>query len=132
MDQNLKGIIKRGDLLLVKLGDEKIGSIQSGLRPVLVISNNRQNRHSSILLTIPLSTKKVDRKILPTHIEITNDSLINGYILKNSTLLCEQLTTIDRKMVIKKIGALQPEIIESKIKEAIEITLGFALAPESA
>lgn len=132
-NDNMKHIIRRGDILLVNLRhiDEITGSIQSGTRPVLVVQNDRGNKHSTTLICIPLSsTKKI--RLLPTHIPITNLELKNGYIKNESIILCEQITTIDRKMVIKKVGTINPEILENQIKEALQISLGFINAPESA
>ena len=47
MDVNL---IKRMDIIWVDFGNQRLkGSIQSGLRPAVVVSNNVGNRHSGIL-----------------------------------------------------------------------------------
>lgn len=126
-------IIRRGDILLVNLRhiDEFTGSIQSGTRPVIIIQNDRGNKHSTTLICLPLSSTK-KYKLLPTHIPITNQELKNGYIKKESIILCEQIATIDRKMVIKKVGTIKQEILENQIKEALQISLGFINAPESA
>ncbi|SOB90367.1 mRNA interferase MazF [Ureibacillus xyleni] len=132
MSNNKKAIIRRGDIILVSLGENKIGSIQAGTRPMLVVSNNRANRHSTILLVVPLSTKKLPLdRVLPTHISITNQSLQEGTLLKESTIMCEQLTVIDREMVIRRIGTIS-EKTDNKLKEALLIALGIINAPESA
>ena len=45
---------KRGDIYYVDFG-EKTGSEQGGIRPVLVVSNNKANKHSPVVTVVPLS-----------------------------------------------------------------------------
>lgn len=45
--------IQRGDILYADLGIQYQGS----MRPVVVVSNNMANRHSTVITVVPLSTK---------------------------------------------------------------------------
>ena len=45
---------KRGDIYYVNFG-EKDGSKQGGVRPALVVSNNKANKHSPVVTVVPLS-----------------------------------------------------------------------------
>ena len=45
---------KRGDIYYVDFG-EKDGSKQGGVRPALVVSNNKANKHSPVVTVVPLS-----------------------------------------------------------------------------
>lgn len=47
--------IRRGDILYADLGVQYQGSMQGGMRPVVVVSNNRANRHSTVITVVPLS-----------------------------------------------------------------------------
>ena len=49
--------IKRGMLVLADLGRHVNDSVQGGIRPVVVVSNNRCNQYSSVITVVPLSTK---------------------------------------------------------------------------
>lgn len=49
--------IKRGDILYADLGVKYQGSMQGGIRPVVVVSNNRANRYSVVITVVPLSSK---------------------------------------------------------------------------
>ena len=49
--------IRRGDILYVDLGVQYQGSIQGSMRPVVVVSNNMANKHSTVITVVPLSTK---------------------------------------------------------------------------
>ena len=60
---------KRGDIYYVDFG-EKAGSEQGGVRPALVVSNNKANKHSPVVTVIPLSARVWKKKYLPTHVQI--------------------------------------------------------------
>ena len=48
--------IRRGDILYADLGVQYQESMQGGMRPVVVVSNNRANKHSTVITVVPLST----------------------------------------------------------------------------
>ena len=54
--------IRRGDILYADLGGQYQGSMQGGMRPVVVVSNNMANKHSTVITVVPLSTKSLKRK----------------------------------------------------------------------
>ena len=58
--------IKRGDIFYADLSPV-VGSEQGGVRPVLIIQNNRGNRHSSTVLVAAI-TSKVGKADIPTHV----------------------------------------------------------------
>ena len=69
----------------------KDGSVQSGYRPVFILSNDKNNTYSTTLNIIPL-TSKMNKRKLPVHVELWS---YQQYGLKTpSTLLVEQITTI--------------------------------------
>ena len=57
--------IRRGDILYVDLGVQYQGSIQGSMRPVVVVSNNMANRHSTVITVVPLSAKINKKEIFP-------------------------------------------------------------------
>ena len=64
---------KRGDIYYVDFG-EKDGSKQGGVRPALVVSNNKANKHSPVVTVVPLSARVWKKKYLPTHVQIPKGS----------------------------------------------------------
>ena len=64
---------KRGDIYYVDFG-EKSGSKQGGIRPALVVSNNKANKHSPVVTVVPLSARVWKKKYLPTHVQIPKGS----------------------------------------------------------
>ena len=64
MTAKVTQIIKRGEVWLANLGDS-VGSEQSGTRPVLIVSNNKNNIYSTTVTIIPL-TSKHNKNNIPT------------------------------------------------------------------
>ena len=113
--------INKGDIFYVDLGKHNKSSIQSGIRPVLIVSNNMCNKYSPTIIVAPL-TSKLKRKDLPVHIELTKDSKNNLEL--NSVVLLEQLTTIDKKQILHKIGEIcMTDLIN--VNKALKISLGL-------
>ena len=81
--------IHRGDIYWAKLPDI-CGSIQRGTRPVIVISNNMCNIHSSAINVIPVTTKEDDLSLIHPRIHGTP---------KPSYAMCEQVMTVDIQML---------------------------------
>ena len=87
--------LKRGMIVFADLGGNK-GSIQSGKRPVLICSNDMNNKYSSVLTVIPL-TSKMSKRPLPTHVELNSE---NTPCLKfKSIALCEQIITLPKDSI---------------------------------
>ncbi len=110
-------ILKRGDVFYANLVEN--GSIQGGIRPVIIISNDMNNKFSTVVHVIPV-TSKVKKK-LPVHVLINKNNIFSS----DSQALVEQLTTINKNDLCEKKGSLPKDIIE-KIETAIRIQLGFA------
>ena len=105
--------IRRGELFYANLYG--LGSVQNGFRPVLVYSNNANNKHAPTLNVIPLTT---ENKELCVHVKI------NGFgLMYESVALVEQLTTIDKSQLGERIGKVDQECL-CKIDEAMDIQLG--------
>ena len=102
--------VKRGDLFYADLS-VGVGSEQSGIRPVVVIQNDSGNRFSTTIIISPLTSSR--KKNIPTH----------TFIKENSIALLEQMRTIDKSRLIRKIGELTPLEME-RINKCIRISLG--------
>lgn len=94
------------------------GSVQSGYRPVYVISNNKNNTYSTTINVIPL-TSKMGKKRLPIHVELWDyrDYGLNA----PSTMLVEQITTIPVDDLDFRVGSITDQRTISKIRNAIHI-----------
>ena len=84
-------IPKQYEIWFAELGDHYGTSVQSGNRPVLVISNDMANRNSPIITVIPMSSK-LKKLELPVHIPVTGRDceMLRDEGLEESILLVEQ------------------------------------------
>lgn len=107
VNNNCTEEIKCGDVFFADLSGE--GSLQTGLRPVIIVSNNTGNYFSSVVTVVPLTSKR--KKELPTHTTLY-PNVING-LSKVSVALAEQITTIPQDYLVGKIGCLNAKEINS-------------------
>ncbi|MDL2301062.1 type II toxin-antitoxin system PemK/MazF family toxin [Lachnospiraceae bacterium OttesenSCG-928-D06] len=114
-----KTYIRRGDIFMVELG-EGCGTEQSGTRPGLVLQNNTGNKHSPSLVIAALTCKMKKNK-LPTHVFLPEvDGQISG-----STVLLEQIRTIDKERLIRYMGHIESESYMQQINKALCISIGL-------
>ena len=98
-------------------------SEQSGSRPCLVIQVDVLNRTSKNVIIVPITSKR--KKNLPTHIELLqSDYPFLAY--KVNTVLCENIRSISKYRLEKKLGVISKEdllkILEAKEYAFIEQT----------
>lgn len=118
--------IRRGDIFYADFG-EGTGSIQGGIRPVLIMQNDLGNRHSPTVQGAPITSQV--KKYQPTHYDISKyDSSITG-LKKPSIVLMEQYTTFPKSILIKKIGHIDIDLDED-LKDSFFVNSGFLLIPE--
>ena len=97
--------ILNGDIFYADLGDHSGTSIQSGTRPVLVVSNNACNKFSDVITIVPLTSQ--NKNPLPTHLKI-NEEQHTG-LDEPSTIICEQILSINKTQLRQRIGYLKTE-----------------------
>ena len=91
--------IHRGDIFIAEL-DPVIGSEQGGIRPVLIVQNERGNRFSPTVICTAM-TSKLGKNDLPTHVWIAAQ---DSGLSRDSLVLCEQIRTIEKKRLRSKAG----------------------------
>lgn len=94
--------IEMFDVIQVDLG-KAFGSEQGGIRPAVIVQNNKGNKYSPTVLVIPM-TKEIKKVNMPTH-NIMYKTESNG-LDQDSMLLGEQTTAIDKKRILYKRGRL--------------------------
>lgn len=112
-------ILRRGDIFLANLEPIK-GSEQGGIRPVLVIQNDVSNKYSPVSIVAAI-TSKVFEKEFPTNVFIPKKESGLG---KDSTVLLNQVRTIDKSRLIKKSGSLDLQLM-GKIDLALKVSLSL-------
>src|SRR3989344_6705412 len=111
--------LRRGDIVLVSL-DPVVGSEQGKTRPALVIQNDISNEHSPTTIIAPI-TSKIYEKEYPTNVQI---SLKESGLKLESTVLFNQIRTIDKSRILRRLGQLAPELMR-KADLAIKASLGL-------
>lgn len=111
--------VKRGEIYFADLSPIS-GSEQNGIRPVLVLQNDRGNNCSTttIVAALTRSISKIKNR-QPTHVLIKNCGS-----QKRAVVLLEQLRTIDQKRLHKHIKTLNENEMK-KVDRAIKISLGL-------
>lgn len=110
-------MVRRGDVYYADLSPV-VGSEQGGVRPVVVVQNDKGNKYSKTIIIAPIS-KKMSKPPIPTHVIFSDASL--SYV---SMILCEQLRTIDKKRLGQWICTLDDKTID-KIDQAIRVSLNI-------
>ncbi|MBQ9900788.1 MAG: type II toxin-antitoxin system PemK/MazF family toxin [Clostridia bacterium] len=111
--------IRRGDLYYAEL-DPVVGSEQAGTRPVLVVSNDIGNQYSPVIVIVPITSRRIGKKQLPTHVEVRMPELLKN----DSTALTEQIRTIDKLRLKEYIGSL-PDCLMAAVDQALAISIGI-------
>ncbi len=112
-------LVKRGEIYFAKI-EEGVGSEQCGMRPVLILQNDIGNKFSPT--TIVALITKIKKKVeLPTHYKVEKE---DSNLPHNSVVLLEQIKTIDKKRLRKKVSKLNDEIMQ-EIDNKIMISLGL-------
>jgi len=107
----------RGEIVIANL-EPAVGSEQRGIRPVLIIQNNLGNKYSPTTIIAPITSSRMDEEY-PTNVFLSKkDSKLD----KDSTVLLNQIRTIDKKRLIKKISSLDIHLMK-KVDLAIKISL---------
>ena len=117
-ENKITNIITRGQVWMADLREGNIGSEQGGIRPILVVSNDKCNLHSSILTVVPLTSKRNKNKI-PTHVSVNEP-----YLTEVSIALVEQVRTIDKVRLLNMLGKAN-DYIMIEIDEALKIQNGL-------
>jgi mRNA interferase MazF len=100
------------------------GREQSGRRPAVVIQNDRGNESSESTI-VALMTSRVPSRPYPMHVVVASDETgLDG----DSTVLLEQLQTVDVRRLRQRVGMLSPGSME-QIDRAIHRSLGIIFCP---
>ncbi len=93
--------IHRGDIFIADL-DPVVGSEQGGVRPVLIVQNERGNRFSPTVICAAM-TSKIGKNDLPTHVWIASG---DSGLKSDSLVLCEQIRTLEKQRLRVKAGEI--------------------------
>ena len=109
-------MIKQKDLILVPFPF----SDQSGrkVRPVIVISNNKFNESSDDVLVIGVTSNLSKDECT---ISLNNKNLEQGKIITNCCIKIENISKLDKELIIKKIGQINKATLKNIIEKLLKI-----------
>jgi len=112
--------LKRGETVLVDLNPAR-GAEKKKTRPCLVIQNDIGNRFSPLTIVAVITSQKEISKQYPTDVWIAKGE---GGLDYPSIIQCDQIRTIDKARVIKKIGSLNTSKMK-EVDQAIKVSLSL-------
>ena len=93
--------IRRGDIYIARIPKDAVGSVQAGIRPVLIIQNDQKNRTSPTVVVLAI-TSKLKRLDLYEHVLLPK---LRGLPLQ-SMVMAEQQFTLDKSSLLSYRGYL--------------------------
>lgn len=106
----------RGNVFYANL--DGIGSEQKGTRPVVIVSNNLNNKNAKTVTILPITSRLTKHRI-PTHYVVNVD-----FLSKTSIVLAEQIRTIDKSRLERYVGSFNEDHMNN-INKIIKIQLGL-------
>jgi len=97
--------VRRFDVFLINL-DPTVGHEIKKTRPCLVISPDEMNRYISTIIVAPMTTKGRD---YPTRVKCS----FKG---KKGQIVLDQIRTIDKKRLVKKLGKISKRTQEEVLQ----------------
>ena len=110
--------MRRGDIFDARL-DPVEGSEQAGIRPVVVVSRDAINDASPVVVVVPCTTLKGERRIYPSQVLLRAP---DGGLRADSIALGEQIRAIAKTRLRSRWGTLTPEAMR-RLDRALLITL---------
>lgn len=100
--------------------EKNSSSVQTGVRPAVVIQNDMGNKFSPVIQLSPITSQS--KKSLPTHVPVEN--LCGTGLTKKSTILVESTRPIDKHFIFGRIGKLNHHLMPN-LNRAICVEYGL-------
>jgi len=104
---------RQGDILLIPIPYSDLTSNKK--RPVLVLSNDDYNTKTEDIIVAAITSNITSKEY---SILISNKDMQEGNLHVNSCIRVDKIYTLSQSIVIKKFGAVKPEIINN-VKEKL-------------
>jgi len=111
--------IKRAGIYLAAL-DPVVGKEIAKTRPVVVVSNDKNNQYSDTVTVLPLTSSKSE-SVYPFEVFLERG---RADLPKDSKVKANQIRTLDKSRLIKFIGRLDDNDVVA-INKAMKIHLGI-------
>jgi mRNA interferase MazF len=111
-------VAARGEIYWVDWNPSR-GSEQSGKRPALIVQNNTGNQLATTTIVVAITSRHM-KKSYPFHVSVPS-----GVLAKDSTIMCEQIMTIDQSRLDGPRIALLGDDVMEQVDQAIKRSLGL-------
>jgi len=111
--------IRRGGCYLAGL-DPVVGHETSKTRPVVVVSNDKNNQFSGTVTVLPVTSQSL-HKTYPFEVFLSKGE---ANLPKDSKVKADQIRTLDKRRLVKFIGTLNDDQME-KVDRAVRIHLSL-------
>lgn len=109
----------RGEIYWVDF-DPGLGSEIKKIRPALILQNDIDNKYSPVTIVAAISSS-IDGKVYLNEVFIKK---FQGGLKEDSLVLLNQIKTIDKQRLIKKVGVID-KVLMADVDRALEISLGL-------
>jgi mRNA interferase MazF len=103
-------MVNRFDVYLINL-DDRISDDPKNTRPAVVVSPDELNRHVETAIIAPLSATNAH---YPTRVPV-------DFLNETRYMILDQLQTVDRSRLVKKIGAIDRSAQSAIIERLLEL-----------
>lgn len=110
---------KRGEVYIVDF-DPAVGAEIKKIRPAMIIQNDIGNRYGAVTIIAAITSYRGD-KFYPTKVKVATGE---AGLDKDSAVMLNQIRTIDKQRLGKKLGTLGIETIQ-KVDMALKNSLGL-------
>lgn len=112
--------LRRGDVYFVT-SDPALGAEIQKTRPAVIVQNDIANRASPITIIAAITSHGEGRRIFPTDVLVRAG---DGGLTSPSIILLNQLRSVDRRRLVRRLGTLKPETMR-RIDQALAISLSL-------
>ena len=115
--------LQRGDVVLCRVPMPSTQFQQLKIRPAIVVSTDRLNQILDDVMVVPC-TSNTNRPLTATQYLITGEEITGAGIRVESVIRCESIFTLNKTMIIRKLGYLSAEAINQVnvcLMEALEL-----------
>ncbi|WP_009547323.1 type II toxin-antitoxin system PemK/MazF family toxin [Crocosphaera subtropica] len=95
------------------------GSEQGGTRPVIIVSRDGINAYSPVVLAVPCTTYRDNKRVYPTQVLIRAGE---GGLTNDSIAMADQVRVLSKTRFLRLRGTLKSETIK-QLNQALSIAL---------
>lgn len=113
--------MERGEVYDARL-DPVEGSEQGGTRPVVIVSRDAINAYSPVVLAVPCTTYRENRRVYPTQVLVIAP---DGGLSNDSILMADQVRVLAKSRLLTLRGKLSSSTLEH-LNQSLVIALDLS------